>query len=640
MSIGTPIPANQAGEALVFSSPYFVIGLLTVTLYAWRQFNEPSFQKKDALPRTITPLRYLFLSTAYPWARMIYVLVSMVLYCLLVWPGPTMLSTLNATKDVSPTQAWPLLVALFLIGVIPNSNAKWLTMVEEQLRRAVHAWFLVPSGTERIIGLLEDARFEPRPSQMSGALAELRSKLDGDLSQPRGSLRYRWALATLLMASLKQMNAGEPHALSRDAFTPFEDDFRALVERYKLLQKDVAGSGDPSRDGEAEENLAQSVKDLLRNLYAYISWGVRYPARSDRDIYRTLKEVGFEFRIQTERRLFDLVVPATFAVAAIMLASSVGKDGYAFLQGSALEYSQVVQGAASSALAAGLMYGGAVWVLLRGRALQIEHRVWRHGSPRRLLSIALQAGLLTWGVIMLSTVVVDLPKLVRSIDGLREVAASLARTREFRWQSEESWWLPSKVLGSVPWVLLGAAASVVLASCLGGDIRRRDKAGAWRDAAVVGCGLAVSAVLAFLLQGALGAAEDLRLAFDWPTLVRTTWTAADGFACGAVVGFMVPHASRAELVRPFETTARRALNELLQEAESKLGSRAAAMEWAFKPYDELGGIAAAEAVRYKGYTAEIGRLLEDEASARREAARPGQGERGAPVVITGGRAAG
>lgn len=53
------------------------------------------------------------------------------------------------------------------MGIVPNLKVKWLAKIEELLRRGVHAWFLVPAGVERVIGILEDASFDPSPGQLN-----------------------------------------------------------------------------------------------------------------------------------------------------------------------------------------------------------------------------------------------------------------------------------------------------------------------------------------------------------------------------------------------------------------------------------------------------------------------------------------
>ena len=114
-----------------------MIGLVVVMTYAWQRFNEPSFPQREDLPRTVDPLRYLFMRSTYGKARIGYVAGLMALYALLVAPGPTMVETLGQAgiKDFPP-KAWPLLIALVLtsLGTVPAS-LKWLNVIEEWLRQ-------------------------------------------------------------------------------------------------------------------------------------------------------------------------------------------------------------------------------------------------------------------------------------------------------------------------------------------------------------------------------------------------------------------------------------------------------------------------------------------------------------------------
>ena len=50
-------------------SVFFFFGLLVVTAFAWKRFNEPSFPNQESLPRAVDPLRYLFFKSAYQKAR-------------------------------------------------------------------------------------------------------------------------------------------------------------------------------------------------------------------------------------------------------------------------------------------------------------------------------------------------------------------------------------------------------------------------------------------------------------------------------------------------------------------------------------------------------------------------------------------
>jgi len=53
----------------------------------------------------------------------------------------------------------------------------------------------------------------------------VKDKLRNDLKLPTGSLQYRWARATMLIMSLRQMGSGADHPLRKAAFEPFDEDF-------------------------------------------------------------------------------------------------------------------------------------------------------------------------------------------------------------------------------------------------------------------------------------------------------------------------------------------------------------------------------------------------------------------------------
>ena len=61
------------------------------------------------LPRTVEPLRYLFLKPAYAKARLLYLVGLLMLYALLVLPGPSMVGALGGpgTKEVSHRKPGP-----------------------------------------------------------------------------------------------------------------------------------------------------------------------------------------------------------------------------------------------------------------------------------------------------------------------------------------------------------------------------------------------------------------------------------------------------------------------------------------------------------------------------------------------------
>jgi hypothetical protein len=598
-------------------SIFFIIGLLVVASYAWQRFNEPSFPHQETLPHTVAPLRYLFLRRAYRRALLTYVAVSLLLYSVLVLPGPSIIATLSP-GDVGknfPPESWALLVALLLVGVVPNSNIRWLTAIEDWLRRLVHAGFFVPDGIVRTIGVLEDARYEPPASQRDALPNSVNEKLRKDLQLPTSSLGYRWARATMLITSLGQMGAGATHPLSRAAFEPFQEDFEEILVKHRSLAKDVEAYETGTTNDETEVDLTRSVNKLLKRIYAYISWGIRHQVDREEAVDQTLEDLGFRIPSTGGRRLFDIVMPAVLLVAAITMLFWLSVDAINWtMEATAPTIHLSVVLALSSAVAASLMYGSAVFIALNRRSAQIEQKVWRQGSPSCLVSIAIHAGLVTWAVIMMSTVLWQLPTTLQSLAGLLQLVKSLAvGGAEGRLDAAGWSFLPVRMASALPWLLVGAAASVFLASLMGDDVRRTGKPQRVRDAITIGGGLGLATALAQLIQTSLSNV----LGGETASLGLVPLVGVAGFACGAAIGFVVPHACRANLAMPFDPIMAGALRDLRDQAEIVLGTKAAAEEWVSLPRNELGGITPAEAVQYKTRATGVRRLLESEAPSQR-----------------------
>jgi hypothetical protein len=491
-------------------------------------------------------------------------------------------------------------------------------MIEEQLRRWVHEWFLVPDGVKKTIGLLEDADYQPCTSLLEAVPDAQRERLEADLKLRRGSLRYRWARAAMLMETLNQMGAGAAHPLQKAAFDPFTEDFEAINARYKVLAQEIAKLS-KSASPEKEEILKPKVDTLLQRIYAYISWGVRQQADSDRAMVQTLESLGFSFSAVEGRRLFDIVAPAVSLVAGITMAFWLGHDAIVGAPRHSTDNS--VLSALISAAAAAVMYGFAAFIALKQRGVQIEQRVWREASPKSLIVIGIRAGLVTWLVIVVLTVYGD---------ALGILAAS---------QDQRDWSvLLVKIVSASPWFLAGATASAVLASRLTGDVRRTQKSDRVRDAAWLGVGLGLAVALAQGMQIALLAAprgnDEMLLDMMVPIVLMVAFV---GLLCGAVLGFMVPYACKGNLATPSDPIMARQLRNLLREARTTLGTKALAENWVFSPHIGLHGITPAEAIQYEGYSNVVRTLLNSDASREREETWPDRSDR--PLVIEGGRSA-
>lgn len=603
-----------------------LVGFLIVAASARQRFNEPTFPNRETLPRTVAPLRYLFLPPAYERARRMYIMASLLLYILLLIPGRQVIETFGVHANFPP-QAWPLLVALLLVGLLPATSIKWITMIEEQIRRYVHELYLVPDGVSKTIAVLEDAPYEPPASQWEAVPDAQREKLQADLKLGRGSLRYRWARATVLMATLNQMGAGVPHPLRRAAFEPFAEDFDGIHARHKALVQDIA-SFTKSATPEKEENLKRSVNVLLRRIYAYISWGVRQQADSDRAIGQTLEALGFSIPVVEGRPLFNIVAPTAGAVAGITMAFWLAHDAI----GGELwkENSNSILSALIAAIAAGTMYGLAAFIALKQRGVQIEQRVW-DASPKSLVTIAIKAGFITWLVIVISTVIGRFGDALMSFVALVQMDWTTVLPHEANKPAVPAWsFLPVKIMTASVWFLAGATASAILAGRMTGDVRRTCNSDRARDAVWLGVGLGLAVALAQMMQSAVarGLHDPDRTPLETVPIVALV-----GLLCGVVIGIMVPYACKGNLVTPPDPIMARELRNLLRDAEAALGTRANAENWVFSPHNELHGVTPAEAIQYQGYANLVRLLLNSDALREREVNRPDRSDGPTPISI-------
>lgn len=128
---------------------------------------------------------------------------------------------------------------------------------------------------------------------------------------------------------------------------------------------------------------------------------------------------------------------------------------------------------------------------------------------------------------------------------------------------------------ALPWLLVGAMASAVLARRAGGD-GRIDEPHRLKDTTILGIAVGLAATTAQLIQTSLSQFQFHEA--DGPGLALVPVIGLVGAICGGVICFMVPQAYRASLVRPHNREMDNTLRVLLRKAEAQLVTSAAAKE--------------------------------------------------------------
>jgi hypothetical protein len=350
---------------------------------------------------------------------------------------------------------------------------------------------------------------------------------------------------------------------------------------------------------------------------------------------RTLFPVRYLFLRSSYRRARLTYVGAMLLLYCILVAPGGGR---VFVIQESIVHSF------SPAFAAGLMYGSVVFIALRYRSIQIDNRVWRENSAICLIGIAVRAGLVTWAVIIVTTFLFQYPTETWQwwVDHASFVTSYFGGHESDSFAGLGWGFLPVKMATALPWLLVGGTASAVLASCAGGDVRI-DKPHRLTDAIILGIAVGLAAATAQLIQTSFSQFQFQEA--DAPPLAVVPVIGLAGAICGAVIGFMVPQAYRASLVRPHNREMDKTLRDLLRKAEAQLVTRAAAEEWVFEPNDALGGIAPAEAMQYQTQSNGVETLLAQEAPrpAQENSPRPpeaggthGNGLAASPVPVDPG----
>ena len=617
--------------ASVFDWPY-VLGFLVVLIFAVNKFDEPTFDSRQPLPQTLDPLRCFFLNGAYSRARAAYVALSLIAYTLLAMTAPAVAALLpDVAKNVPfPDAAYALLVALLLVGLVPNTGALKIDKIEEMTRRLIHRWYFVPSGVERAVQQLKYAPFNPTAEMVDVAAARFapaifdRQRASRSNGRITGSPQDRWFRATVLVATLTHTNVAGIDLPNNSAFAPFDADLNAISLRHSAIAKDIKIAKPDVLSDTIKSGITEKIDDLLARIYAYIVWGTRTEVYSEEDLNRRLASYGFELAVHEKPTLFNIMAPAVGAITGIVFLFWILVDvskrmGLEHKPEPAIGPYDAILSALFLAVTAGSMYGFVAYVALRMRGNGIEQWSWEQRFGRPLFKVACWCGAAVFGVVLISTAFSPMQKgepwwssvalglkaagyfggLIQNSPQPTGYLGSLFQNDpplEYVWKS----WA-ARICGAISWTLVGATIGGMLLMLAGTKLQENPSK--VQSGILAGVAASLAVMLASLFQDAAthailpkfggGAASDLGhldLSFLLLGIV--------GFACGFILGYLVPAALRREVLQPQQSTLKRSLDELIEQATSLLGSSKEGATWVFLPHHELGGITPAEAVQY------------------------------------------
>jgi hypothetical protein len=327
-----PAPYLDPSGHLYFSLA-FVAASAIVVLYCWPKFDEPSVAKNDNDFITQFLPRDLASSKEYSYGLLTYVISMLILLAALSALGPPVLKLVGIDAPTTSAGAAPLVVALALVGLLPNVPV--LKDLELAIRRFAHRRAFIPAAARATAERLTVAKFDFTQYCGREALGseEMGGVAPSDFATERGSIEYNWARLCCLCYALRLREDEEAEALDRNLLKAYRRDVESIYERRSLLASQIAQFRQHPDDAVLRRELRAKIRDSLEKLYILIGCSTRLCGKSRAKVDAVLRAFGFELEpVRTEPHQGDvmivgLAVMTGFVLAVCFAASEIGKLG-------------------------------------------------------------------------------------------------------------------------------------------------------------------------------------------------------------------------------------------------------------------------------------------------------------------------
>jgi hypothetical protein len=540
-----------------------LIGLLVVIVFGIQKFNEPTFEASENQPETLFAPRFLALPRQYVNALLFYLGSLSLLFVLFSTAGANGFAGILTGTPLKP-EAFPLAVALILVGVIPN--VKWIQQVELFFRRIAHRRAFIPEGAQLMYTRLRSAEFDfsryDRSEILEGEL--FRTVERTDFSAPRNSIEHRWARFTCLVYALRQFdnpdgdpadNFGNiPQDLDRDFVKAYRPEYERLLVLHRNTQHAIANHRQGALTDSVDiADLVRALQQALRRTYAFIGCAVRLKYPGDAGALNALADFGFKVKpLDPAPSIFYLIRWVALAMPTLIFVTVMVANF------SGLEISQgnmtPEQTALLWALSALMVHGCAAWAAYKFRA-HLKYTAEWSGKPLQII----KAGI---------------------VGGCAGVAILLLLDARFGTEPFDM----KEIMKMLPWLALtgttGAFTSYFLDAPIAVERGRRV-----REAAIQGL---VTALVTYLVLTVVPD-DNIQGTMKYFVIFVT-------LLIGGSLGFFLPHCHR-ELERSLSGEAQSRIGEFAWEAARIFGDEARANEWLNQPNAGLGGATPVEAAR-------------------------------------------
>jgi hypothetical protein len=325
---------------------YLVLGTVAIAFYSWEKFSESTIKaEQDDFVSQLLP-RYLATHEEYSRALFWYMASMIGLFFILSAIGPRLLPDLSKdlSKDLSNDAAnAPLLVALLMVGVLPN--VPLLQNLELGIRRFWHERAFIPGAARAIAETLRAANFDFSAYKSAAVLASpsLRGVASTDFEALRGSIEYMWARLSCLAHELeRRRDAGETEMFDEEMLDRCSSDLDNITSKRRALEADIAlYRQEKARDPFYDNNeLRNAIISALKKLYVLLGCAVRLKTSPTADANAAFRSFGFVLGPSSRPRgNRDLIIVGLTAMTASLLilafVALVASSGFGLWQASA-----------------------------------------------------------------------------------------------------------------------------------------------------------------------------------------------------------------------------------------------------------------------------------------------------------------
>lgn len=334
----------------------YLLGLITIVLYAKDKFNTPTYDKESMGPFSHLPPQLLTIDSRYRQGLRIYILLLLALYTALCIIGPSTFQNVQLGFAASTAQLWPVASATFLISTGAAKDSSILGRIEHFVRQYAQRSAYIPKIVSNLAysirnvettpwlkenrDKLKSAEFDERKAALTALIG---STLVARINENPGQQGHlaAWARANIVFHCMQQMFRGVLPSEKLGQIIEVQENV-AVLERLKEQRKELEGrllraeehrAGGTGSGAELDmDKLLSDTQRFSKEVSLTIIVLLSQSVRTFSDLKGRLEQLGFrgiELRDNSDHLVYVVMVNFCILLGAF-IAYAVASTPYIF----------------------------------------------------------------------------------------------------------------------------------------------------------------------------------------------------------------------------------------------------------------------------------------------------------------------